>query len=226
MPKSVSVLEEPPADWGPTAIDYANVPYPHPVEFLQVRLWGRDLRMAYMDVPPAADANGSTVVLFHGMNFFAGAYRDTIEELRQALHAFKDTYNRTWIVERHGYRTPAQVRADQAHREVAGDGAERSAEGHGGDNLKRHVLGPSGPVSAPERRLPPLASRAGKSAQTRGNPAQAAATVPGPAPATSTTPLPRTGCSSRSSPARPASTSATTCASASSRGPNTVTRTT
>jgi transposase InsO family protein len=37
----------------------------------------------------------------------------TVEDLRQALHAFKDTYNRTWIVERHGYRTPAQVRADQ-----------------------------------------------------------------------------------------------------------------
>jgi putative transposase len=37
----------------------------------------------------------------------------TIEELRQALHAFKDTDNRTWIVERHGYRTPAQVRASQ-----------------------------------------------------------------------------------------------------------------
>jgi putative transposase len=38
---------------------------------------------------------------------------DTVEELRQALHDFKDTYNRTWILERHGYRTPAQVRADQ-----------------------------------------------------------------------------------------------------------------
>jgi putative transposase len=38
---------------------------------------------------------------------------DTIEDLRLALHAFKDTYNRTWIVERHRYRTPAQVRADQ-----------------------------------------------------------------------------------------------------------------
>jgi transposase InsO family protein len=38
---------------------------------------------------------------------------ETIEELHQALHAFKDTYNRTWIIERHGYRTPAQVRADQ-----------------------------------------------------------------------------------------------------------------
>jgi transposase InsO family protein len=37
----------------------------------------------------------------------------TIEDLRQALHAFKDTYNRTWIVERHGYRTPAAVRAAQ-----------------------------------------------------------------------------------------------------------------
>ena len=38
---------------------------------------------------------------------------DTIEELRLALIAFKHTYNQTWIIERHGYRTPAQVRADQ-----------------------------------------------------------------------------------------------------------------
>ena len=38
---------------------------------------------------------------------------ETVEELRLALQAFKDTYNRTWIIERHGYRTPAQVRSDQ-----------------------------------------------------------------------------------------------------------------
>jgi transposase InsO family protein len=38
---------------------------------------------------------------------------ETIEELRQAVLAFKERYNRTWIVERHGYRTPAQVRAEQ-----------------------------------------------------------------------------------------------------------------
>jgi putative transposase len=38
---------------------------------------------------------------------------DTIEELRLALHAFKNSYNRTWIVERHGYQTPAAVRAAQ-----------------------------------------------------------------------------------------------------------------
>jgi transposase InsO family protein len=37
----------------------------------------------------------------------------TVEELRLALLAFKRTYNRTWIIERHGYKTPAQVRDDQ-----------------------------------------------------------------------------------------------------------------
>jgi transposase InsO family protein len=38
---------------------------------------------------------------------------DTIEDLRLALQRFKETYNRTWIVERHGYQTPAAVRAAQ-----------------------------------------------------------------------------------------------------------------
>jgi putative transposase len=38
---------------------------------------------------------------------------DTIEELRRALIAFQRLYNETWILERHGYRTPATVRADQ-----------------------------------------------------------------------------------------------------------------
>ena len=38
---------------------------------------------------------------------------DTIEELRAALVEFARHYNETWLVARHGYRTPAQVRADQ-----------------------------------------------------------------------------------------------------------------
>src|SRR5271169_1241265 len=38
---------------------------------------------------------------------------DTIEELRAALLEFATRYNETWLVARHGYRTPAQVRADQ-----------------------------------------------------------------------------------------------------------------
>ena len=74
---------EPPADWGPTAITYENVPYPHPVSFLDVKLGGEDHRMAYMDVAPVGQPNGQTVVLFHGMNFFAAAFRPTIEALRK-----------------------------------------------------------------------------------------------------------------------------------------------
>jgi putative transposase len=38
---------------------------------------------------------------------------DTIEELRLALLEFQRAYNQTWIVERHGYQTPAAVRAAQ-----------------------------------------------------------------------------------------------------------------
>ena len=34
----------------------------------------------------------------------------TIDELRQALLAFKETYNREWLIARLGYRSPAQVR--------------------------------------------------------------------------------------------------------------------
>src|SRR4051794_473565 len=38
---------------------------------------------------------------------------DTVEELRLTLLAFQRTYNQGWIIERHGYRTPAQVRTAQ-----------------------------------------------------------------------------------------------------------------
>ncbi len=32
---------------------------------------------------------------------------DTVEELRRALLAFKDTYNTTWLIGQLGHRTPA-----------------------------------------------------------------------------------------------------------------------
>jgi putative transposase len=38
---------------------------------------------------------------------------DTIEELRRGLRDFVAHYNATWLVARHGYRTPNQIRADQ-----------------------------------------------------------------------------------------------------------------
>ena len=38
---------------------------------------------------------------------------ETIEELRQALLAFRETYNTTWLIERHGFLTPDQFRQKQ-----------------------------------------------------------------------------------------------------------------
>ena len=46
----------------------------------------------------------------------SSSHFDTVGELRLALIAFKQTYNQSWIIERHGYRTPAQVRAEQLGR--------------------------------------------------------------------------------------------------------------
>src|SRR3712207_2840414 len=38
---------------------------------------------------------------------------DTVEELRQALLEFRETYNANWLIERHGFRTPDAVRREQ-----------------------------------------------------------------------------------------------------------------
>lgn len=71
-----------PAAWGPMSPSMEDVPYPHPVAYLSFKMYGQDVRMAYMDVPPAGQANGQTVVLLHGGNFFAEYWKGTIEVLR------------------------------------------------------------------------------------------------------------------------------------------------
>ena len=38
---------------------------------------------------------------------------DTVEQLRQALIEFRAAYNATWLIERHGFRPPAAIRAEQ-----------------------------------------------------------------------------------------------------------------
>ena len=38
---------------------------------------------------------------------------DTVEDLRRALLEFRDAYNTTWLIERHGFRTPDAVRQEQ-----------------------------------------------------------------------------------------------------------------
>ena len=47
----------------------SDFPYPYPVQHHAFASQGQALVMAYMDVPPAAEANGRTVILFHGKNF-------------------------------------------------------------------------------------------------------------------------------------------------------------
>ena len=38
---------------------------------------------------------------------------ETIEQLRQALLEFRETYNATWLIERHGFIAPAAFRQKQ-----------------------------------------------------------------------------------------------------------------
>ena len=72
-----------PTDIKPGSITLEDLPYPYPVSYLPLTLYGQDVRMAYMDVAPSAQPNGRTVVLFHGMNFFGEYWAATIDVLRK-----------------------------------------------------------------------------------------------------------------------------------------------
>src|SRR5580704_2648834 len=72
-----------PTNVKPGSITYEEISYPYPVSYLPLVLYGQDVRMAYMDVPPAGQANGRTVMLFHGMNFGGFYFSGPIEALRK-----------------------------------------------------------------------------------------------------------------------------------------------
>jgi pimeloyl-ACP methyl ester carboxylesterase len=55
--------------------------YPYPVHVLPVTSDLQPLAMAYMDVPPVGEANGTTVVLFHGKAFGGYYFHNVIEAL-------------------------------------------------------------------------------------------------------------------------------------------------
>jgi pimeloyl-ACP methyl ester carboxylesterase len=76
-------LPKAPTDIKPGSITYEGVEYPFPVAYLPLTLYGQDVRMAYMDVPPAGQPNGRTVVLFHGMNFGGFYFAGPIDILRK-----------------------------------------------------------------------------------------------------------------------------------------------
>jgi pimeloyl-ACP methyl ester carboxylesterase len=67
----------------PGSITCEDVPYPFPVSYLPLTLYGQDLRIAFMDVPPLGQPNGHVVVLFHGNNFAGFYFGSTIDALRK-----------------------------------------------------------------------------------------------------------------------------------------------
>ncbi len=76
-------LPKAPSDVKPGSITYEDIEYPYPVAYLPLTLYGQDVRMAYMDVPPAGQPNGRTVMLFHGMNFGGFYFAGPIDVLRK-----------------------------------------------------------------------------------------------------------------------------------------------
>jgi pimeloyl-ACP methyl ester carboxylesterase len=58
--------------------------YPYPVRFFSLSTDLQPLQMAYMDVPPSAESNGKTAVLFHGKAFGCYYFHDVIEALTEA----------------------------------------------------------------------------------------------------------------------------------------------
>ncbi|MBV9488397.1 MAG: alpha/beta hydrolase [Verrucomicrobia bacterium] len=65
----------------PLGIGFEDLAYPYPTAFLNLYVEGQDVRMCFMDVQPAKNPNGRTVVLLHGKNFWGAYWADTIHFL-------------------------------------------------------------------------------------------------------------------------------------------------
>ncbi len=71
----------PPADWGPISINMEEIEYPYPVDFLNLKNFGQDVRIAYMDVAPTGSANGRTAIFLHGGSYYGWYWKAQIEAL-------------------------------------------------------------------------------------------------------------------------------------------------
>ena len=73
-----------PADWGPISINLEEYDYPYPVQHMDFRVYGQDVRVAYMDVAPVGPANGRTVIFHHGGFYYSWYWADQIRALSEA----------------------------------------------------------------------------------------------------------------------------------------------
>jgi pimeloyl-ACP methyl ester carboxylesterase len=60
-----------------------NIQYPHPVKYITIQLDGQNAKMAYMDIK-SSNANGQSVILFHGKNFTGFYWKNVISFLSNA----------------------------------------------------------------------------------------------------------------------------------------------
>ena len=74
----------PPAEWGPISINLEEIAYPHPVHYLNLSVYGQDVRIAYMDVAPVGTGNGQTVMLLHGGSYYGWYWKAQIDALTKA----------------------------------------------------------------------------------------------------------------------------------------------
>ena len=76
----------------------------------QVKFWGLAPSYAFVAEP---ETNGVIERLFRTLKEQAihGRIFQTIEDVRNAVRAFVTRYNAEWLVEKNGYRSPAQMRA-------------------------------------------------------------------------------------------------------------------
>ncbi|MGV3460748.1 MAG: alpha/beta fold hydrolase [Flavobacterium sp.] len=63
-----------------TGLMMENITYPFPVKYIDLKIQGQDVKMAYMDLHPAKP-NGQTVVLLHGKNFSGMYWEQTANDL-------------------------------------------------------------------------------------------------------------------------------------------------
>lgn len=68
----------------PIGIALEGLPYPHPVQFLNLTIEGQPVRMGYMDIRADDRANRRTVLLLHGRNFSGNYWQATIQALATA----------------------------------------------------------------------------------------------------------------------------------------------
>lgn len=71
----------PPAHWGPISINLEEIDYPFPVDYMDFRIYNKDVRIAYMDVAPTGRANGRTVILHHGGLYYGWYWAAVAEAL-------------------------------------------------------------------------------------------------------------------------------------------------